>query len=504
MKRFVFPLAVALCLLALVSEQSTVSAKDTWISVRTKNFYLIGNANEKDIRKVAGKLEQFREAFIQLFPRTKFNTPVPTTVVVFKSKSSYKTFGPPNTTGFFQPGSDVNYIALSTEWHGPTGSGLDGVFDTIFHEYTHLLVNNTLKGAPLWFTEGLAEYYSTFKISDDQKFEIGVEPGLHLSYLRRNSMLPLPTLFAVDRQSPHYNEKSKQGVFYAQSWALIHYLIIGKTQHEKLTTFLDLIANNVPVETAFPKAFDTTFDAMLKELRDYVRQDRYGVLKGQFSNKIALDTVIEAKPLTEAEAQAYLGDLLLHSNRAEAEGYLQTALQLDPNLGMAHASLGLLRFRQGKTDEARTSLERAVEASSQNYLAHYYYAYALSRQRPEDTQARYTPEQLAKIRKHLRRAIELRPDFPESYTLKAFVSLLSNSEIDESIEMLMRVLRGSPGHIGYKFMLGQLYLHKRDYKSSRLMLEEVAKSSDLVSKHAQYLLAQIDKREKQTAETDKQ
>src|SRR5688572_27285445 len=120
MKRFVFPLAVALCFLALVSHQFTVSAKDTWMSVRTKNFHLIGNASEKDIRKVALKLEQFREVFTRLLPHLKYNTPVPTTVVVFKSKSSYEPFGPPATSGFFQAGPDVNYIAL-TEQYGPAG-----------------------------------------------------------------------------------------------------------------------------------------------------------------------------------------------------------------------------------------------------------------------------------------------------------------------------------------------------------------------------------------------
>jgi cytochrome c-type biogenesis protein CcmH/NrfG len=170
---------------------------------------------------------------------------------------------------------------------------------------------------------------------------------------------------------------------------------------------------------------------------------------------------------------------------------------------MAHASLGMLRFRQGKTDEARASLERAVAASSQNYLAHYYYAYALSRQRPEDTETRYTPEHLATIRQHLKRAIELRPDFPESYTLLAFVSLLSNTEIDESMAMMKRVLKQTPGHIGYMFMLAQLYMHERDYKAARPLLEQVAKSNDGVNKHAQYLLSQLEKRDKQAAESDK-
>src|SRR5687767_11892279 len=165
MKRFIFSFAVALCFLALVSQHSTVSAKDTWMSVRTKNFYLVGNASEKEIRKVALKLEQFREVFTKLLPNLKYNTPVPTTVVVFKSKRSYEPFGPPNTGGYFQAGPDVNYIALA-----PDTSAYDNIFRIIFHEYTHLLVNNTFKNTPLWFNEGLAEYYSTFEIAEDQHF----------------------------------------------------------------------------------------------------------------------------------------------------------------------------------------------------------------------------------------------------------------------------------------------------------------------------------------------
>ncbi len=497
MKRFVFPLAVVLCFLFLVSQHSTVSAKDTWVSVRTKNFFMVGNANEKEIRKVALKLEQFREAFTLLFPGAKFNTPVPTTVVVFKSKSNYESFGPRNTGGYFQAGPDVNYIALSTESY----AGMDRVFNIIFHEYIHLLVSNTLKNTPLWFNEGLAEYYSTFKISDEQKFELGVEPPGHLYFLSQNKILPLRTLFAVDHKSPYYNERSKQTVFYAQSWALMHYLIIGKKLGTKLSSFLDMTAANVPVETAFPKVFETTFEAMEKELRDYVRKDRYGILTGQFANKIELDTDAEAKPLTEAEAQAYLGDLLLHSRRADAVTYLEKALKLDPNLGMAHASLGMLRFREGKADEARASLERAVAANSQNYLAHYYYAYTLSRVNPGETVTGYTPEQTAKIREHLQRAIALRPDFPEPHSLLAFISLIAGDGVDEAIASMKRVIATSPGRSDFVFMLSQLYMRNRDYKAARVVLEQLAKSNaeEEFRERASRMLAQIDSYEKDLA-----
>ena len=58
---------------------------------------------------------------------------------------------------------------------------------------------------------------------------------------------------------------------------------------------------------------------------------------------------MQAAPITEAEAHAYLGDLLLKSNRVDAEVYLQKALALDADLPMANASLGLLRVRQRQT-----------------------------------------------------------------------------------------------------------------------------------------------------------
>src|SRR5438445_4389790 len=116
---------IAIVLLAfsiLFAAHSTIAAKDEWIEVRSKNFVLVGNASEKDIRKVGTRLEQFRETFRQLFGQINLTSPVLTNVVVFKSDSSYKNFKPKRAdgkidtffAGYFQPGEDVNYITLST------------------------------------------------------------------------------------------------------------------------------------------------------------------------------------------------------------------------------------------------------------------------------------------------------------------------------------------------------------------------------------------------------
>jgi tetratricopeptide (TPR) repeat protein len=506
MKRFVFSLAVTLCLVAVVSQHSVVLAKDNWISIRSKNFLLVGNASEKEIRKVALKLEQFREVLTRALPNMRFNSPVPTTVVVFKDHRSYGPFKPrANTAGYFQAGPDVNYITLTTEPPGgndpnfvrrSSPGGRDPAYEVIFHEYTHLLVNNSFDNAPLWFNEGIAEYYSSFIINDDQKIVLGRNIGEHVYLLRDNKMLPLKTLFEVDHKSPHYNESKKQGIFYAQSWALVHYLLIGKAgKREQLGKFLDLVNARVALADACQQAFGMPLEAMEKELRNYVNQNRYNELAGHFERKLEFDTNMPVTPLTEAAAQAYLGDLLLHSYRKDAYTYLQKALKLDPNLGMAHASLGMAYFREGKVDEARASLERAVSLNSQNYLAHYYYAFTLSRQTPETgpVSGGYKPEDLKKIREHLQQAIALRPDFPEQYNLLAFVSLVSGENMPEAIASLKKVLSASPGRHDFSFTLAQLYARTGDYKTARQMLEQLTKSNaeEELRRHSETLLQQI-------------
>ncbi|MGH9932709.1 MAG: tetratricopeptide repeat protein [Pyrinomonadaceae bacterium] len=506
-KRLALVLAIVFCFLGLVSSTATVFAKDRWTSVRSKNFLLVGNANEKDIRRVGVRLEQFREVFSRLFTSLNVNSPVPTTVVVFRNDESYRPFKPnANTAGYFQPGPDVNYITLNIT---SDSNSQQDAFTIIFHEYTHLLVRNTSGNVPTWFNEGLAEYYSTFSISDDQKVVMGRPIAGHVYLLRENTMLPLRTLFQVDQKSPYYNERNKQSIFYAESWALMHYLILGKDGKRlaQLSKFVDLMSANVPLEQAFQQAFATTFENMEKELRVYIQNNRYPIISGSFTSKIGYDSGIQSAPITEAEAQAYLGDLLLKSNRADCEVYLQKALALDPDLAMANASLGLLRVQQGRHAEARKSLERAVAASAQNYLIHFYYAYALSREGMSDMQTvmGMAPETAAIMRRELKRAIELRPDFLESHSLLAFVSLVSGTEIEETIDMLKQALAGSPRRSDLMFMLAQFFARKEDFKAARQLLEKVIANGDADTREpAQRLLTQLVSVEEQLARLHKQ
>ena len=200
--RFIFCLALFGVILAAAN--TDVSAKDEWFRVQSKNFQLVGNASEKDLRRVATKFEQFRYVFAQLFPRMNFNSPIPTRVIVFKDEKSFKSFSSIEwAAGYFQPGDDINYIVFSTEGEK------EDTYRVIFHEYTHFLIDNSLgrSNIPPWFNEGIAEYYEQFLIENDQKITLGGLNDNHLALLQQNKFIPLETLFGIDYYSLHRQKK---------------------------------------------------------------------------------------------------------------------------------------------------------------------------------------------------------------------------------------------------------------------------------------------------------
>jgi tetratricopeptide (TPR) repeat protein len=491
---------LALLLLLLACAQAAV-AKDDWTSVRSKNFFLVGNAGEKEIKQVANRLEQFREVFRHLFRDVSFDSPVPTTVVVFKNDGAYKPFKPVvegkirDVAGYFQSGEDVNYITLTP----PRGGGEDP-YRTIYHEYVHLLVANNLGAGsvPPWFNEGLAEYYSTFSVDDARKVRLGDLIDSHILLLRQTRMPPLKTLFELDYYSLHRNRSEARSVFYAQAWALVHYIIQSNNgaRLPQMNKFLELTAAGRPVGPAFVEAFQTDLAAMEKELKNYVNGNSFRAHVATFKNRLEFDAEMEAAPLTEAEADAYLGDLLLHTHRLEeAAARLQKAIAADPKLGMAHASLGLVRVRQRRFDEAGRHLREAVAADSRNYLAHYYYAYALSREGMDESERvlGYSPEKVREMRASLERAAALKPGFPETYHLLAFINLVTGEELDEGVKLINRARSLAPGNEGYAFVLAQLYMKREEFDAALRTAELLARdaSDPQLRANAQSLAASI-------------
>jgi tetratricopeptide (TPR) repeat protein len=462
-------------------------ARDTWISVRSKNFLLIGNASEKEIRQVATRLEQFRETFHKLFPKNKFDSPIQTNVVVFKNQSSYNPFRPkradgkPDTAiaGYFQSGEDVNYITLSTE-----GEKID-TYETIFHEYVHFMLNTHFGKSeiPTWFNEGLAEYYSTFQIQDDQKVILGNLKDEHLMLLQQNQLIPLRTLFQIDNYSLHRNGDDPRSMFYAQSWALIHYLIQGNNQSnaENLSKFLGLIMNKTEPEKAFQQVFGYDYSTMEEALKKYVSQRKFQATMFTANQKMVFDTDMVTAPLSDTEANAYLGDLLTHTHEySDAEGYLQKSLTADPDQAMANASMGLAKMHEKKFDEAKTYLEKAMASGKGSHFAYYNYAYTLNREE-EDSEGfvrGFLPDKAKKMRDALQKAIQLNPNYSDTYTLLAFIDIVNDENLDEALQYLKKGLTLEPGDQQDILYIAQIFLRQKKFNDARAIAQNLLKTAD--------------------------
>jgi tetratricopeptide (TPR) repeat protein len=452
MKRILSLIFVLAGILAFSAYQA--KAKDNWTSVQSKNFTLVGNASESDIRKIAIKLEAFRETLSLMFPKIRLTTPTPTTVVIFKSDDSFRPFKPrykgkirDNVGGYFLPGPDMNYIVLtaSKEFGNP--------YEVIFHEYEHFVLRNSLLKLPLWLDEGLAEFYSSFETTDnDQKITLGAPLARHVYYLRDHPIPSIKTLLAVDHKSPEYNESSKAGAFYAESWALVHYLMNGNQQKRQaqLIKFIDLLNSGVSPEDSFQKAFQSDFKTIEDELRNYVTRFTFPVLNGTFHQQLTFDKDLRSTALSEAEVQYYGGELLLNMRLLpEARAALEKSVQLDGKFSRGLVSLGVARLLEQRSDEAQKLFQAAIEADEQNYLGHYHYARTLT-----------ANHQYEKAIESYKKAIQLKPDLARLYEELGYAYLATGNE-DEGIKTFEKGVSVDPRHGDFYYTLGYLHLTRR-------------------------------------------
>ena len=149
------------------------------------------------LRDVAIQIEQFRAVVGGLIPDAGRPPSLPTAVFVFSTRKAMLPFvplangKPAQVAGFFQRSGDMNHIVMTLE-------GFEESAAIVYHEYTHLLLANAVRSIPVWLNEGLAEYYSSYKLSADRRSaEIGGILDWRLALLR-DRFLPLSQIIAVD------------------------------------------------------------------------------------------------------------------------------------------------------------------------------------------------------------------------------------------------------------------------------------------------------------------
>lgn len=504
-----------LVLFTILTTQISAFENEDWSKVQTKNFTLIGNAGDKKIEKVGIKLEQFREALRRLFPTLSSDSPISTTVIVFDGDKSFHPYKPINSkgeitewvAGYFQSGFDRNYIALTF------GQENELAYQTIFHEYTHYLIDHNLgrTNIPPWYSEGLSEFYDQFDVENDRVVRVGGKNNTHLQLLEKHEIIPLEEFFAIDYKTLRLKNRESANHFYAQSWALMHFLLKGESgkNKEKLDEFIQLVLRNVPAEIAFKKVFQESFLQFEVKLRKHIKNGNFNSVKTKFNSKLTSDIKISNTSISYSEVQAVLGDLLFQRQRyKEAESHLLRALEIDPTNTFANSTLGLVKMKQGNFIEARKYLQKAVKKDGADFTPYFRFAYFLSRENMtfDNFISEYSDDRTYKMRELLNRSINLNPDFPESYSLLAFINLVRNENIDEGIEILQKALNISPEKPIYLLNLAEFLIRKKEFEKARLIVKDLSQNSeeDYIKTKAQDISEKIIQLQEQIAKREKE
>ncbi|HEY7215253.1 MAG TPA: tetratricopeptide repeat protein [Thermoanaerobaculia bacterium] len=462
---FAAAVLAALVLPALAAPARALPRKEEWLEIRSANFTLFSNAGESNTRRIAGDLEQLRDALAQLSPGVALSSPTPTYIFVFKDAGSFRpylrTYGgkPLEAGGYFLSTELGNYVAINGDRRGD-GRGI------VYHEYLHYVLRNQYANLPLWLHEGLAEYYSTFEVVGDEA-KIGLPLVEHVAWLRKNPLIPLTSLFTLDEQSKEYNESARRGGFYAESWALVHYLVSGNAERRRQAAeYLRLAQAGASPDKIFQQAFGTPA-ALEHELRNYVQ----GYFYNQYTKvpiRPEANLAMEVRPMAWADVLYRLGELLADlddEHRAAAAEHFRAALAEQPDHGPAMAGLGLLAERSGKPQEARTWYEKAARLAPDHFLVQYLYAKNLM----EDP----GPDSLRLARAALAKAVQLRPDYGEAWARLGYTYQSEEALPAEALQAMETAHRLLPSRLDVAHNLAVVYARLGERQKAEELIERV-------------------------------
>ena len=234
-----------------------------------------------------------------------------------------------------------------------------------------------------------------------------------------------------------------------------------------MAEFARLINQGVANDRAFGQAFKVSAAEMEKQIRSYIGRSSYTAYIYTLTSTEGQKD-IAVRPISEGEAQSYLGNLLARTNRMdEAEVLFKQAVAAEPDLARPYEGLGFVAMRRNNYADALEHLKQATTRGSQNHLAHYYYAQALQRQAVGGI-ARTLAQTISE---ELRTSIKLRPGFAYSHAALGFLSLATGQNFKEGAESLKTAIRLEPQNKHFLLNLAQLQTRLQDYAAAKKTLE---------------------------------
>ena len=327
-----------------------------------------------------------------------------------------------------------------------------------------------MRSIPVWLNEGLAEYYSSYKLSADRhSAEIGRILDWRLALLR-DRFLPLSQIIAVDSSTALHDATERRSIFYAESWALIHYLLSQVPDGgARLNKYAATIAEGRAPSEAFYEAFGATPAEFDEQLRSYVRRPTFTATRYTFKDRIVVDEPGPSRVMGRGEADSWLGDLQRRLGRmSEAVPRIESAAAVGSDTAVTQRALGLLRISQERVDEGLEALERAVALAPDDFTTQFLHGVTLLRA------DRGTGQHTASATSSLRRAVALRSESSDAQAWLAYAQMLSRATLPDARVSILRAIELAPGRLDFRLRYADISILQGRVEEARKLLTAIA------------------------------
>jgi thioredoxin-like negative regulator of GroEL len=483
-----------MCLLALaiVVSVPTHAADQHWIRVSSDRFAVLTDANEKSGHDTVARLEQMRAVFGTVLMRNKLKMSQPIDIIALANDQEYSQLAPPNTTkpAFWLSGEDRIFIVLNL-------SKPDN-WRPVEYQFARYLLDYNYPPTPLWFDEGLAEYFASLNFTL-KNVELGVDPASNLDSpangaqehsfveaLKNPAWMPWTEL--LNARSVGANP-----LFRAQSWILVHYLLATDKMSEA-GVYFNLVENQrAPVDQAVQQAFGMSIAQLDHEVKNYFlsaapvisalaapstsKTSNTPALVTQSALPFPLEEVgTSRKDVSLPEAQALVDEMELRipERRQQAFDRLQALSEGEKtDTVVAHRALAWAYVQKHETNHAFEELNEAVKLNANDPWTRFGLALASYHSGQEGARI----QGLANMMESLHIVIAEFPNFAQAYNMLGWARLAGGGP-NAAIESLKVAVQLSPRNEDYELLLARAYLAGKKFKDASSILDRLKLSQN--------------------------
>ncbi len=362
-----------------------------WCRIQAPPFELFTDAGESSGRRILRQMQEMRRVVSRHWPESQ----QPLRILLLASEPEYQALRPSETArAFFQSSGERDYIVMY--------AGDAVALRAARHEYVHAVFQHTSVHLPKWLEEGLADFFSTAEVGSTSAL-LGPPVREHLGVLKHAGWLDAATLAAIDARSEEYNNAGQAGVFYAQSWAAVHMLMLGEGWRGGMPGFLDRLAKGEEQETAFEAAFARPWKEAIRDLGPYIRQRRLPLAEIALPPEKA-SAPPPAQRMTTPEAKLSEAEVALVAGRpGYAEEIYRSLAQDYPLSPQAATGLASIAMQRHDYAESARYLKQAMELGARDASTLLEYAMLI----------RDSGGRRSEVLSYLRQAAEANPRHPE-------------------------------------------------------------------------------------------